>query len=202
MKKQHTSSSHEFAFFVPDLSVDIKQMQIGDAYISSDAELITRIISVVRLKPEESCILFDRSKHAHATLKNAHKKNITFHINSIQKNQSIKPELICLLPVLKKDDLSQAVSMITACGVTHIQLVMTAKVQRAWGGNQEMERLERVMIAAAEQAKYYAMPILHAPITLDAALKMYAHHMFIFFDCKDMVSALSTNFAGLNIILI
>jgi RsmE family RNA methyltransferase len=48
--------------------------------------------------------------------------------------------------------------------------VLTDSVQRSWGGIHEYERLERLIIASAEQAKQFAVPQLHEPISLETAI--------------------------------
>lgn len=172
------TTTHEFSFFIPDISKNTA----GAFYTLHDGTLITRIISVVRLKVGESCVLFDRSIQIHVILQTIAKKSLIFEIIKHTPTLSLKPAITCLLPILKKDDLSDAISSITACGATTIQLVFTNKVQRTWGGSAELERIERVMIAAAEQAKHYAFPIIHEPIPLAAALKKYTNALHIFFD--------------------
>lgn len=172
------STTHEFAFFIPRLSANT----INNTYVLQDKDMIARITNVVRLTIDETCVLFDHCIHVRVTLEAITKKSLTFHVVECITNKSLKPTVTCLLPLLKKDDLGDAISTITACGVTNIQLVSTIKVQRAWGGTTELERLERVMIAAAEQAKYYTLPILHEPIPLLTALQKHTNALCIFFD--------------------
>ena len=86
------------------------------------------------------------------------------------------PTITALLPLLKKDDLSAAVADLTAVGVSAIQLVLTNTIHRSWGGDQEYARLERVMVAAAEQSKNFTVPELHNPCSLLDAL---SHHFTI-----------------------
>lgn len=197
---------HTFAFFVPALSTQLKNAHIHDTYILEHKDVITRITSIVRLKPDESCILFDRVMHIMATLEAENKKTITFRINTIEKNKELKPEIICLLPLLKKDDLAEAINDLTACGVTKIQLITTAKVQRTWGGPQELQRLERIAIAAAEQSKHYTYPLIYEPISLQKAITTYNTTMRIFFDPSGnslprLISSLTGSISSISLLV-
>jgi len=176
------SNVHEFAFFIPSLSSTHKQTAIGSLYTLQDKILIPRITTVLRLSIGETCIFFDRLMHMRVQLATVHKKELVFTIIESHSNTLLKPRVTCIVPLLKKDDLGDAITTITACGVNAIQLVTTAKVQRAWGGAQELERLERLVIASAEQAKWYGLPTLHPPIPLKDALEKERSSFRLFFD--------------------
>jgi len=62
--------------------------------------------------------------------------------------------------------LEQVVETLTVLGINEIQLYVSAKISRKWGGEKELERLKRVMIAAAEQSKQFALPKLKKPFPL------------------------------------
>ncbi len=164
----NTTHAHLFALYHAGLSSQCTA--VGQRIIVTDQQLVVRIASVLRLKVGEQCVLFDRSVHALCEVLEIAKKQITFLCKNIDKNVSYKPAITVLLPLLKKDDLAAALTDLVAVGVSSIQLVMTEKVQRAWSGTQELERVERVMIASAEQSKNFAIPVLHAPIDVRAAL--------------------------------
>lgn len=164
----HNSHTHLFALYQHTLSAHCTKA--GERILVTDQHTVVRIASVLRLKIGEECVLFDRSVHALCEVLEVAKKQITFVCRAVDKNITYKPAITVLLPLLKKDDLAVALTDLVAVGVSSIQLVLTEKVQRAWGGAQELERLERVMVASAEQSKKFAIPVLHAPIALRAAL--------------------------------
>lgn len=165
------SNAHLFAFWYPtissELSATTKILHI------KDAALITRISAVLRLQTGESFILFDRAMHVTACIGEINKKYIAVQCSTTVKNNAYAPAITALLPLLKKDDLGTAITQLVACGISAIQLVITQGAQRSWGGTHEYERLERLMIASAEQSKHFALPVLHEPIPLEKALRAY-----------------------------
>jgi RsmE family RNA methyltransferase len=146
-------------------------------FVLSDAALINRISVILRLRIGEQLTLFNRQNHALVTIVSIGKKSITVRCETIYKNKIYSPTITALLPLLKKDDLATAIVQLVACGISAIQLLTTENTQRAWGGDAEYERLERLIIASAEQAKQFAVPLLHKPISLQDAIAQ--HKMLI-----------------------
>jgi 16S rRNA (uracil1498-N3)-methyltransferase len=171
------SSAHQFALFIPDL-----HDRIGIKFSITDRDIVTRIDSVLRLGVGDQCILFDRMVHAHVSLSATNKKEVTFTLLEQKAHVPLDPPMIMFLPLLKRDDLFDAVSMLTACGVSAIQLVFTEKTQRVWT-DKDLPRLERLIIAAAEQSKHFAFPTLYAPRLLtDLIAQKSSDQQHLFFD--------------------
>jgi len=164
-------AQHLFALWFPSLSSMVSK-SVGELHII-DTVLITRIQKALRLRVGERCILFDRAAHVICIVKALQSKAITISYAAVEQNAVYAPIITALLPLLKKDDLSTAVAELTAVGVSAIQLIMTDGVQRAWGGATEYERLERVMIATAEQSKNFAVPYLYEPVLLREAIQKH-----------------------------
>ncbi len=162
-------NKHEFALLCPNLS-ELVANKRQDITITDDL-LVHRITHVLRLAPQESIILFDRAHHAFCTLQTITKKNCTVRVNELHTNTTILPIITFLLPLLKRDALEELVYSLTEIGVTSIQLIKTEKIQRSWNGTPEYERLQKIIIAAAEQSKNYTYPLLHEPCALDEALR-------------------------------
>lgn len=170
MHKHSAQHMHEFALYVADLS---EQLEKGDEpLVLSDKDFYHRITKIIRLKPGELIILFDRLVHIRCTLHEVKKNSLSFQLITQEPNRLFKPAICFGLPVLKKHDTEQAVYHCIATGVTEIQLLKTAKIQRQWSGDAEYERLTRIMIAAAEQSKQFAFPELQKPIPLEAFIEM------------------------------
>lgn len=155
--------THEFAIFYKNFSE-------SNQFISGDSDFIHRIIHVLRMKSGDTVIIFNQQHHGYITLEELSAKKVTGRLNNFQKNTLYAPDITLFLPVLKKEALSEAIYGAVECGVSKIQLVTTEKVQRAWQGKKECERLERVVIAAAEQAKCFSFPDIKEPISLSAAI--------------------------------
>ncbi len=157
-----SKKKHEFAIFYSGLTQTLK----SDRLTCNDKAVITRVSHVLRLRVDDTLILFDEKHHASAVVSTLSKKEVSFKIIKSSTNKKIEPSIRIALPVLKKDAFEQAIYNITELGGSEIQLIATEKAQRSWGGDKEMERLKRVMIAAAEQSKNFDMPVIHKPISL------------------------------------
>lgn len=160
MKKSATTC-HEFALYYEPLSHRLKR---GDRLIIDEKELVHRIERVLRLKMDEQFVLFNRAQHAVVRIAQMDRKRVELEVASISQNKLYTPRISFFLPILKRDALASAVYYLVEAGVNDIQLVSTQNLQRTWGGQKERERLERVCIAAAEQAKQFAVPELKDPI--------------------------------------
>lgn len=162
------STAHLFAlWYASELSS--KQTE----FVLSDEVLVNRISVILRLRVGEQLMLFNRQMHSLVTIISISKKAITVRCESVHKNKIYSLTITVLLPLLKKDDLATAITQLVACGISAIQLIITDNAQRSWGGDAEYERLERLIIASAEQAKQFAVPLLHKPILLQDAI---VHH--------------------------
>ncbi len=165
MKKQ--SQAHEFALYYDALP---QSLDVSDTVHISDKDIIHRIERVLRLKKGEQCILFNRESHAKVCILSMDKKQILVEILSFEKNKIYSPYITFLLPVLKRDALSAAVYYLVEAGVNEIKLIQTKHQPRAWGGQKEQERLNRVAIAAAEQSKHFAFPVISDPVSYEQAV--------------------------------
>ncbi|MFC1870724.1 RsmE family RNA methyltransferase [Candidatus Dependentiae bacterium] len=164
---KHSSASHEFALYYESLSGQASPL--GNLIITAK-EMVHRIERVLRLKEGEQFILFNRERHAKLRITQMDRKQIVTEIISFDQNKIYSPDISFLLPVLKRDALSAAVYFLVEAGVNAIQLIQSKNQQRAWGGQKELERLERVCIAAAEQSKHFAIPPVLEPISYEQAV--------------------------------
>lgn len=165
-----------------------------------DKELFHRVTRVLRLRDSDACILFDQVINVHAVLCSLEPKKMacTFDVLRITKNSALQPGITFLLPVLKKDALSTAIYSLVEMGVNKIQLVFTEKSRKSFD-EKGLLRLQRVVVAAAEQAKYFAYPEILLPQKLSDALSAYVSDKTtsIFFDpegqsIKDLLSEIDT----------
>ncbi len=166
------ASKHEFALYVDTLSQLIASLPAGSDLSIQDALLYHRINHILRIQPDEQFVLFDQSNHIHFTLHEARdKKLVAGTIISKQKNRILKPFITFFLPLLKREAFEHAVYSLVELGANCIQPITTQKIQRVWGGNKEYTRLQKIIIAAAEQSKNFAFPTLNNPVNLEDALK-------------------------------
>ncbi len=164
---QSNSQAHEFAIFVPDLTKNQPVHEPGNHFSLAIPDLYHRLVRVLRLQPGKMVVLFDRTHHLRCEVETIEKDpRLTVRIHDIVTHQMLTPQVTVWLPLLKRDDLDTALYALHELGVNSIQLITTQKTQRAWSGEKEMERLERIMGAAAEQSKQFVFPALHAPVPL------------------------------------
>ncbi len=176
-------NKHLFALYVPEL---IHRVEKSDQHlIIKDKNFFHRVVHVLRLKKEDSIQLFDQQHHANTKLKKIEKKDtVIFAIESIEKNREIFPKITLLLPVLKKDALEQAVNSATQLGANTIQLIITQKMQRKWQGKRELDRLQKIIIASAEQAKNFSLPTIIEPLELEEVIATYKNTHRFFADAN------------------
>ena len=165
---------HEFALCVESLYLLVQKKGSGSSVIFSDDKLFHRIVTVLRLRIGDTCVFFDREIFIIATIMAfVGKKHIHVTIQSVQSTTALRPKVTFLLPLLKRDDLESALYGLTEVGINTIQLIFTQKTGNQWSQDRDSERIQRIVIAAAEQSKNFAYPHVKAPISLQAALKEY-----------------------------
>lgn len=181
MQKKFTES-HQFALFYSDLVIALKNHRIDDLFTIDSDEMVNRIAKILRLQTGENFILFDRIIHAQVEIIEISKRSISVRMSKKEMNEVFQPTIQFLLPVLKKEAFHEALYALTEMGVQEIQLIITQKTHRDWHAK-EMERAQRVCIAAAEQSKNFAFPIIHPPLSLSAVLeKDFSQGHKLFFD--------------------
>lgn len=167
-------NKHIFALFYPNLSDKEKFLLENTHIVITSDDLISRITHVLRLSQGDQCILFDYEYEYFCTIDKVSKKNIICSIISIKKHIATGTEVTVLLPLLKKNDFDSSLYALGAVGVKNIQLVTTEKTQRIWHNDKDIKRCQSILIAAAEQSKYFSMPTVHSPQPLLKILDNYA----------------------------
>ncbi len=182
-------SKHEFALYVPNLTALLSRISVAQVLVLDDTEIVHRIQSVLRLEPGEEIRLFNRHTQALCIVQSVHKKEVRCLISESKETIPLAPSVTFFLPLLKKEDLEAALYSLVELGASAVQLVVTEK-SRQLGPKEreqkELERLERVMIAAAEQSKQFSISVLSPAISFEALLGNLAQKkpgsVSIFFD--------------------
>ena len=147
------TSVHQFALFLPELSVLIKDAHF---FLVKDAVFVHRLQHVLRVKIGEAVVLFDDTINVLCTIKECTKNRVVFAPQSVKKNKQVEPALTIILPLLKREALEEVIYGCRELGVTQVYLVSTVKSSRHTLRQEECERLERISIAAAEQSKNFS----------------------------------------------
>lgn len=161
------STQHLFAFYFEQLSIMLDADQ--KALVVDQRELIHRITHVVRVRRGEFFILFDRAQHAQVCLEQTTKNELHCSIHVVEKNKELTPHITVLLPILKKNYLEEAISGLTEVGVNEITLLVTERSNQSVPES-EFKRLQKIIIAAAEQSKQFQFPLLLMPQSYEQAI--------------------------------
>lgn len=164
-----SNQTHLFSLYVSDFIQE--SWKLNSSVIIQDADLIHRMVKVLRFTVGDRLILFNKALHADVVLEQISKKSITIQIKLLQKHQELEPLVSFFLPLLKKEALEQAVYSLCELGMNQIQLVVTQKSRQQLMGSKEFQRLENIVIAAAEQSKHYAVSQLLLPISFEKMLQ-------------------------------
>jgi len=158
--------THEFSLYLKDLST----ARAGQSLTITDSDLIHRMMFVLRLKVDDTIILFDQTTHAEVILEEMVKhKMVRARVHTLSKNKIFTPRLTILLPLLKKESLETALYALTEVGANSIVPIITHKSAHSWTPK-EYERAQKIIIAAAEQSKNFAFPSLMQPVKFAQAI--------------------------------
>lgn len=169
------NEKHKFAFYYESLPTDAQTV------IIKDQELVHHLQHVLRLSVGNRCVLFNQEQYAQAHIISQEKKTVTFELTNVTVNKKLYPHILFILPLLKREALKEAVYHATAAGANSIQLVTTQK-SRQTVTEHEYERLQKVVIAAAQQAKQFAFPTIQPPQNLKKILLNYEKYKIVLCD--------------------
>jgi 16S rRNA (uracil1498-N3)-methyltransferase len=173
---------HEFAVFV-GMSVPFASQKY-EIDVSDDA-LYTRLSGVLRARSGDRYIFFNDTYHARAEVIAVEKKKIRVVLEAAEKNKALTPAIDWIVPLLEREAFEIVVSNLTVLGATSIQPVVTRKTHRNAIFEKEVERLTRLMIAAAEQSKQFVVPSIKPLIqmqNLESSLTVRDGQWRLFFD--------------------
>ena len=183
-------SAHQFAIHISNLSEIILKYSKTNKITLKDKELAHRLFSVLRFNDDDELVLFDKFKHVSVKIISWHKNGeIVLSILDSKDNTILTPKITWILPILKRTALEEALYSLCEVGVSQIQLVITEKSQHTNFDSKHMERLNLIVISAAEQSKNFNYPEILSPIKLsdieknDIILEDYLQHK-IYFDAQ------------------
>ncbi|MBN1549351.1 RsmE family RNA methyltransferase [Candidatus Babeliales bacterium] len=165
---------HEFAFYT-------QGPLPKEETVLDDPILVRRIITVVRLHPDEHFILFNASHSVRCRIIKLVKRTLTIAPEKLREHIVYTPKVTAVVPLLKREALEQTIYSLVELGVNDIQLIITAKSQQELRLSTR-QRLERIMIAAAEQSKHFALPHFSEVAMLEELLQLNNVAKRILFD--------------------
>lgn len=208
MGNKNLKESHTFAFYWPQTSKLRAAVGSSSECIIQDGDLCHRMIHVLRLHKSQEIIIFDAHAHMHCVIESLDARQVRCSVISSLCNRVPVPEITFMLPLLKKEALEESIYTLTELGANRIELVMVQKVQKIWGGAKEMDRLERIMYAAAEQSKNFALPVIIPPVSLQEAVGCtYRGAIKVFFDAQgcsatSLIASINTSIATRIVLMV
>jgi 16S rRNA (uracil1498-N3)-methyltransferase len=159
MIDQPSTSAHQFAIFwdTPLLN----ELQAGQELLVTDRDIVHRISAVLRLQLQDKILFFNQTVFCSGTVQHTVSlKQVTVHIQEICSIALLNPPIDWILPLLQREAFEQAIYILSAMGARSIQPIITQKIHRKWLEERHYERLQRIMVAACEQAKQFSLPAL------------------------------------------
>lgn len=170
---------HEFALYTAGISAACLDKQLSSVITIVDEQLWHRLKHVLRTPPGAIVCLFDQTSAIEAQLCAFGSKNqLQFSIISFIKKSILTPQIIVMLPLLKREALTDALYSCVELGANHVQLVTTEKSQHAWATERDNQRCQKIMVAAAEQSKQFTLPTMGNPISLADAVAALPKNSF------------------------
>jgi 16S rRNA (uracil1498-N3)-methyltransferase len=182
------SDRHEFALYTQDLP---HMPVVGRLVAFDDQALMHRLMHVLRVRSDDTVLFFDSQQVIQASITKLDKKILQVHVLQVTPVAPLVPAIHWILPVLEKTALEEALYALSAMGAATITLVVTDKCHKQVLAPAYCERLNRILIAACEQAKQFVLPRLvlpekqgaGRPSSLSRALAS-ASKPLLFFDCE------------------
>lgn len=187
---------HIFSLYFPDTTRLFDAVTLKQSIVIQDKELYHRIVRILRFNKNDCFNLFDKTRCIQLCIENIDARAITSTVLNNQITHQLHPIITFGLPLLKRDALENAVYGLTSCGVNHIQLLITQKSSSSYTPK-DHERIQRIMIAGAEQTQRFLMPTVEQPLQFNDWIKRleFAAKCPIFFDPsgKNIAEILSAN---------
>jgi len=137
------------------------------------------LTGVMRLRAGDRIILFDdRTGEWQAEIENAGKRSVAVRLTAQTRPRENVPDLWLLAAPIKKGRIDWVAEKASELGVARWQPVIT---HRTIVDRLNIDRLRAHMIEAAEQCERTALPILDAPVKLDAILRDWPNDRALIF---------------------
>ncbi len=143
----------------------------GELTISS-LPFIHQLKNVFRFKKDDRIVIFDNSGFDYlASIQEYGKESVSLLILEKNKNEVVpRREIYLFASILKKNNFEWVVEKATELGVSHIVPILSSRTEKK---DINVERLEKIMIEAAEQSGRGTIPTLHEIVSLEEALETY-----------------------------
>jgi 16S rRNA (uracil1498-N3)-methyltransferase len=162
-------------FYVTQALGELASKALQDGItLTSQAALVNQLKNVFRLGKGDEIVLFDNSgEDYYVSLESLEKDSFTFRVNEVKKNNVVSPkETYLFASIIKKDNFEWIAQKATELGVTHIIPILSARSEKK---DLNFERINKIVIEAAEQSGRAVLPIVSEVMKLEEALHRYNH---------------------------
>lgn len=163
MEEKGVHEKHEFALFFERLPAALKN---GDSFLVQEEELVHRMVHVLRMHAGERVLFFSRETVVLAEITDMQKRQIAGVVLEKRVHVPLTPEISWYLPLVDREAFDTSISVLTSLGASAITPVITEKSSQKL--HRSNDRLERVMIAAAEQSKQFVFPKINDVVPFSA----------------------------------
>ena len=156
---------HNFALYYSGIQ---KSKEQPNKIVINDSELVHRVIKILRLQIGDELTLFADQVAVTGIISQLDKKSFVVDQADWRNTAYFVPEISVALGVLKKENFENALYSCAELGANQISPIIFAK-----SVNQKLnqERLEKIIISAAEQSKNFNLPLWHEPVDFLSFLK-------------------------------
>lgn len=166
-------------------------ISIGQEIIIKDASLAHRITRVLRIRQNDTVVLFDGTIVMHITECSSNKDFLTATVEKMIQVSPLQPEINLYCGLVKKDALESIAYFAAQLGVASITPLITQKCERQQEvSEKEMLRLKNITVAACEQAKQFWIPEIKKPISFNNVLGENSKNLYLY--CEAEGKKLST----------
>jgi len=152
---------HIFTLFIAQPLPE--NITLGQELFLKDAILAHRITRVLRIRPNDTVVLFDGKTAIHITDCASNKDFLKATVEKTIQISPLQPEINLYCGLVKKDALESIIYFAAQLGVTSITPLITQKCERQDLPEKEMLRLKNIAVAACEQAKQFWIPEIKNP---------------------------------------
>lgn len=153
----------------------------------TDEELIRQLIKVFRYKTGQEVILFDNSGFEfHAEIHAMERNELVFHIKDMKKGLVPAKKVSLCFSLVKKDNVETIVQKGTELGVTDFYPLLSERSEKK---DFNRERVNRIVLEAAEQSGWAVLPVIHEVQNLKDILHVTNNMKQIVFDTTISKSA-------------
>lgn len=162
---------HNFALYYHDLQSNLKT---DTSLKVDDQELVHRVIKILRLQLGDQLTLFANNQVLTGIIELIDKKSFILTKCRLESVAQFKPAITMALGVLKKDNFENALYNCVEFGANQITPVIFAK---SIPQKLNQERINKIIISAAEQSKNFSLPDWHEPVRFTVFLEQIKQNL-------------------------